>query len=75
MPVGQIAAARTREGCVVFAVPLDYLVWSESMARVIDGTNRLVTRLPGIKKKQLWLAQPDGAAGIGESRLEDIRAL
>lgn len=55
VPVGQLAAARTREGHIVFAVPLDYLAWSESMARVIDGANRLVGQMPGIKEKQLWL--------------------
>jgi hypothetical protein len=56
VPVGQLAAARTRAGHLVFALPLDYLAWSESMARVIEGTNRVVGHMPGIKEKQLWLA-------------------
>jgi hypothetical protein len=54
--LGDFAAARTKAGALVFNVPLDYLAWTEPIARLLTGANQLVTELPGIKDKQLWLA-------------------
>ena len=54
--LGQFSASRTRDGAVVFNLPLDYLVWTEPMAQLLTGANQLVNALPGIKEKQLWIA-------------------
>ena len=53
--LGQFAVGRTINGALVFNVPLDYLVWTEPMAQLLNGANELVNNLPGIKEKQLWL--------------------
>ncbi len=53
--LGDFAAARTTKGALVFNVPLDHLVWTEPMARLATGANKLVDELSGIKEKQLWL--------------------
>ena len=54
--LGQFAAARTTGGALVFNVPLDYLVWTEPMARLLTGANQLVnSSMPGVKEKQLWI--------------------
>ena len=55
VPVGQLAAAHTRNGAVVFAVPLDHLAWTKNMARTIDGAHQVVAGKQGVKEKQLWL--------------------
>ena len=52
---GLFAASRTKNGAVVVVLPLDYLVWTEPMAQLITGANQLVSELPGIKEKQVWL--------------------
>ena len=54
--LGQFAAGRTTNGALVFNVPLDYLVWTEPMAQLLNGANELVnSSLPGVKEKQLWI--------------------
>ncbi len=53
--VGQLAAARTKEGALVFNVPVDYMVWTESLAQLGANIENVVNRLPGITEKQLWV--------------------
>ena len=53
--VGQLAAARTRDGALVFSVPLDYLVWTDSLARLVANTDTVANQLPGLTQKQLWV--------------------
>lgn len=53
--LGEFAIGRTVNGALVFNVPLDYLVWTEPMARLLTGANELVNSLPGTKEKQVWL--------------------
>lgn len=53
--LGEFAAARTTNGALVFNVPLDHLVWTEPIARLITAANQRVTDLPGVKEKQLWV--------------------
>jgi len=53
--LGQFAAGRNINGALVFNLPLDYLVWTEPMAQLLNGANELVSNLPGVKGKQLWL--------------------
>lgn len=52
---GDFAAARTNAGALVFNVPLDHLVWTEPVARLLTGANQLVKELPGVKEKQVWV--------------------
>ena len=54
--VGSIAAAATRDGIIIFNVPLDYLVWTQDMAAIIGRANANVDAMPGIKGKELWLS-------------------
>jgi hypothetical protein len=56
IPLGQFAVSRTANGALVFNLPMDYLVWTEPMARFITGANQLVNNLPEIKEKQVWIA-------------------
>jgi hypothetical protein len=56
VPVGGLAAARTKSGALVFNVPLDHLVWTEPMARFVTGANEFTKGLSGIKQKQIWVA-------------------
>ena len=53
--VGQVPAARTGNGILVFNFPIDHLVWTDSLARLVANTDLLANQLPGIKRKELWL--------------------
>jgi len=53
--VGQVPAARAGNGALVFNFPIDYLVWTDSLARLVANTDLLANQLPGIKRKELWL--------------------
>src|SRR5262245_5704134 len=52
--LGELAAARTGNGAVVLCVPLDYLVWTEPMAKFITAANKVIDDA-GAKEKQLWV--------------------
>ena len=49
------AASRTANGALVVNLPLDYLVWTEPMAQLLTSANQMMSELPGIKEKQVWL--------------------
>jgi hypothetical protein len=53
--LGQLAAARAQNGALVFNVPVDYMVWTESLAQLVAGTDAAVNQLPGVTEKQLWV--------------------
>jgi hypothetical protein len=53
--VGQLAAARARDGALVFNVPLDYLVWTDALGRLVANSDTLVNQLPGVRQKELWV--------------------
>lgn len=53
--VGPLAAARTVKGSLVFNIPVDYVVWTEQVARVVTTADNLANQLPGISGKQLWI--------------------
>ena len=55
VPVGQIAAALTKKGVIVLNVPLDYLVWTEEMAQMIETINQKISTLPEINGTELRL--------------------
>jgi len=53
--LGQFAASQSTNGALVVNFPADYLVWTEPMARLMTGANQLMSSLPGVKEKQLWI--------------------
>jgi len=53
--LGEFAAGRTRKNEIVFNVPLDHLVWTEEMARLITATDSRVTQLTRPANKQAWV--------------------
>ncbi len=55
LSVGPVAAARTANGALVFNIPVDYVVWSETVGRLVTTADNLANQLPGIKEKQLWV--------------------
>ena len=52
--LGELAAARTGSGALVFCAPLDYLVWTEPMAKFITAANKVIDEA-GAQDKQLWV--------------------
>jgi hypothetical protein len=48
-------AARTTKNEVVFNVPLDHLVWTEPMAKLLTAADSRVTQLTRPANKQLWV--------------------
>ena len=53
--VGPVPAARTVKGALVFNIPVDYVVWTEELARVVTTADNLANQLPGTSEKQLWI--------------------
>ncbi len=53
--LGEFAAARTTKNEVVFNVPLDHLVWTEPIAKLLTSADSRVTRLTRPANKQLWV--------------------
>ena len=53
--LGEFAAVRTIKNEVVFNLPLDHLVWTEPMARLVTAADRRVTELTRPANKQLWV--------------------
>jgi hypothetical protein len=53
--VGPVPAARTLKGSLVFNIPVDYVAWTEEVARVVTTASQLASQLPGTTDKQLWI--------------------
>jgi hypothetical protein len=53
--VGQLAAARAKNGALVFNVPVDYMAWTEPLGQLVANTDLVVNQLPGLTEKQLWV--------------------
>ena len=53
--VGQVPGARAANGALVFNFPIDYLVWTDSLARLVANTDTVANQLPGLTQKQLWV--------------------
>jgi hypothetical protein len=54
--LGEFAAVRTLKNEVVFNVPLDHLVWTQDMAKLLTAADARVTQLTRPVNKQLWVA-------------------
>jgi len=53
--VGPVPAARTIKGALVFNIPVDYVAWTQEVARVVTNASNLANQLTGISEKQLWV--------------------
>ena len=53
--VGQVPGVRAANGALVFNFPIDYLVWTDSLARLVANTDMVANQLPGVTRKELWL--------------------
>jgi hypothetical protein len=56
VPVKGLGLAQTVDGVLILHVPLDYLVWTEPMARIFYAIDKAANGIPGAKGKELWLA-------------------
>lgn len=56
VPIGQFAAARTASGKIVFALPLDYLLWTKGFAAATSGITNEVSLMKGVKGRELWVS-------------------
>jgi hypothetical protein len=54
--LGQIAAARTKDGAVVINAPLDHLLWTAEMASFIEQAQQRLGALQGVTSRELWVA-------------------
>ena len=52
--IGGLVAARIGDA-IIFTLPLDHLVWTETMGRFLTAANKKVDELSGAKRKQLWI--------------------
>jgi hypothetical protein len=52
--LGEFAAVRTTKNEVVFNVPLDHLVWTEPIAKLLTAADNRVTQSTRPANKQLW---------------------
>ena len=50
------ASGQLADGTLIFVVPLDNLLWTESMARFISGADKKLKSLPDVTGTQLWVA-------------------
>jgi hypothetical protein len=53
--LGEFAAVRTNKDEIVFNVPLDHLVWTEAMAKLLTAADARVDQLTRPANKQLWV--------------------
>ncbi len=53
---GEISAGKTKDGNIVFNVPLDHLLWTKGMAAVISIVNQRVTLMEDLNEKHLWVS-------------------
>ena len=53
--VGPVPGAQSTNGALVFNIPVDYVAWTQEIARVVTTADGLANQLPGIREKQLWV--------------------
>jgi hypothetical protein len=68
--LGNLVAGVTRDGRLVVCAPVDYLVWTRSMAEFAEGANdRVRAVVPGVRRKELWVT-----GQLSPLALESIKA-
>ncbi len=55
VPLGRFVAAHTGGGKLIFNVPLDHLVWTDTMAGFVGAASSRVDALRGVTSKELWV--------------------
>ena len=55
VPFGRFVAARAAGDKIIINVPLDHLVWTEAMAKMITRANSLVVAMKWPTQKQFWV--------------------
>lgn len=68
VPVKGLGLAQTVDGVLILQVALDYLVWTESMARIFHALDGAASSIPGAKGKELWLA--GGLSRLAQKNIE-----
>ncbi len=56
VPFGRFVAARAPANKIIINVPLDHLVWTEAMAKLITRANSLVDTMKWPNEKHFWVA-------------------
>ena len=54
--VGEISAAKSKDGNIVFNVPLDHMLWTNGVAAVVSVINQRVTLMEGINEKHVLVS-------------------
>jgi|CXWL01.1.fsa_nt_gi hypothetical protein len=54
LPIGNISTARTKDGKIVFNVPLDHMVWTKNMAATASIITQTVSQMKGVTGRELW---------------------
>jgi hypothetical protein len=67
-PVKGLGLAQTVDGVLIFHAPLDYLVWTELMARIFYAIDGAANGISGVKGKELWLA--GGLSPLAQRNIE-----
>ena len=68
--IGEFSTARTKDGKIVFNVPLDYLLWTHGMSRAVSIITQRVNSLKGIKEKHIWIT--GGMSPLARSNIEKM---
>lgn len=55
LPLRGPVVALTREGRLLICAPLDYLVWTENLARYVATLEEQVTQIASVSAKTLWI--------------------
>ena len=56
IPIGKTSAGITKDGKLVFNVPLDHLLWTKNIAFLVSQINQKVTMMDDVKEKHLWIS-------------------
>jgi hypothetical protein len=54
--IGQISAARTQDGNIVFTVPLDHLLWTQGVASLVGKETQEIALMKEVREKHLLLS-------------------
>ena len=55
MASGKLVMVRTRDGKIVVALPLDHLVWTDSIAQTVANAEDQLKAIPGVTGREVWL--------------------
>jgi hypothetical protein len=76
VPLGQVVAARTKAGTLLVAAPVDYLIWTPSIAALAEGASDDARASRASRAKNFLgrgQAEPARPQVVGRSRLDSAR--